>query len=70
MLIQLATDSSSIFLNFVMALSETQEVLKEAIKVFQANDDLHVIEDIGSVCAERQKEFEAQKIDARTCIQG
>jgi hypothetical protein len=53
-----------------MALSETQEVLKEAIKVFQANDDLHVIEDIGSVCAERQKEFEAQKIDARTCIQG
>ena len=53
-----------------MALLETREVLKEAVKVFESNDDLITISQIKKAFSDREKEFESIKIDARTCIQG
>lgn len=53
-----------------MALAETREVLKEAIKVFQSSDDLQLIREVQNICRERDQLFDAQRVDARTCIQG
>jgi hypothetical protein len=53
-----------------MALLETLDVLREAVKVFRENDDLRTVSEIKMIQEQQKTEFEAFQIDARKCIKG